>query len=343
MSESRYRDAGVNIDEQDRAIAVIKKLVASTFTQNVVTGLGSFGAMYQLPSGYAEPILVSSADGVGTKLKIAFMTGIHNTVGHCLVNHCVDDILVQGAKPLYFLDYIGTGKLQAGVVEDVVTGLSAGCRENGFSLIGGEMAEMPGFYHEGEYDIAGFITGIVDKAKLITGDGICPGDRVYGFRSSGLHTNGYSLARKILLEEQGLIVDAYVDDFGCTVAEELLKVHRSYLPILSEAIHRRLVKGLAHITGGGFLDNIPRVLPEGVSVEINKSAVPQLPVFNYLVERGRVSRNEAYRVFNMGVGMVAMVGPDHEAAFLDTVTEPPVLLGEVVPGDRTVHMVGDAG
>jgi len=342
MSDSRYRDAGVNIDEQDRAISAIKKLVASTFTQNVVTGLGSFGAMYQLPSGYIEPILVSSADGVGTKLKIAFLTGIHHTVGRCLVNHCVDDILVQGAKPLYFLDYIGTGKLEAGVVESVVTGLSEGCRENGFSLIGGEMAEMPGFYSEGEYDIAGFITGIVEKSALITGDAIQPGDKVYGFKSSGLHTNGYSLARKILLEEQGLNVDSYVDDFGCTVAEELLKVHRSYLPVLEKAIDTGLLKGLAHITGGGFLDNIPRVLPDGVSVEIRKAAVPHLPVFDYLVERGNVSLDEAYRVFNMGIGMVAMVGADREDAFFEAVTEKPLLLGEVVPGDGTVHMVGEA-
>lgn len=342
MSESRYRDAGVNIDEQDRAIAAIRKLVASTFTPNVVTGLGSFGAMYQLPAGYSEPVLVSSADGVGTKLKIAFLTGIHDTVGHCLVNHCVDDILVQGAKPLYFLDYIGTGRMEAGVVESLVSGLSEGCRENGFSLIGGEMAEMPGFYSDGEYDIAGFITGIGEKSRLITGDSIEPGDRVYGFRSSGLHTNGYSLARKILLDEQGLDVDSHVDDFGCTVAEELLKVHRSYLPILEKAIDDGLVKGLAHITGGGFLDNIPRVLPEGISVEINESTVPVLPVFRYLVERGNVSREEAYRVFNMGIGMVAIVGVTDEPAFLESVTEEPVLLGEVVPGDRTVRMVWES-
>ncbi len=339
MSESRYRDAGVNIDEQDRAIAAIKKLVASTFTGNVVTGLGSFGAMYQLPAGYNEPVLVSSADGVGTKLKIAFLTGIHNTVGHCLVNHCVDDILVQGARPLYFLDYIGTGKLEAGVVESLVSGLSEGCRENGFSLIGGEMAEMPGFYSDGEYDIAGFITGIGEKSRLITGDNIQPGDHVYGFRSSGLHTNGYSLARKILLDEQKLNVESFVDDFGCTVAEELLKVHRSYLPILEKAIDAGRIKGLAHITGGGFLDNIPRVLPDTVSVEIHEAAVPVLPVFRYLVERGNVSRDEAYRVFNMGIGMVAIVGAADETAFLDAVTEKPALLGAVVPGDGTVRMV----
>lgn len=342
MSESRYRDAGVNIDEQDRAIAAIKKLVASTFTDNVVTGLGSFGAMYQLPAGYTEPVLVSSADGVGTKLKIAFLTGTHNTVGHCLVNHCVDDILVQGAKPLYFLDYIGTGKLEAGVVESLVSGLSEGCRENGFSLIGGEMAEMPGFYSDGEYDIAGFITGIGEKSRLITGDSIKAGDRVYGFRSSGLHTNGYSLARKILLDEQELDVDSHVDAFGCTVAEELLKVHRSYLPILEKAIDNGLIKGLAHITGGGFLDNIPRVLPAGVSVEIRESAVPVLPVFHYLVERGNVNREEAYRVFNMGIGMVAIVGTTDEPTFLETVTEKPVLLGEVVTGDGTVRMVWES-
>ena len=339
MGQSRYREAGVNIDEQDRAISAIKKLVASTFTPNVVTGIGSFGAMYQLPQGYETPILVSSSDGVGTKLKVAFMTGIHDTVGQCLVNHCVNDILVQGATPLYFLDYIGTGKLAAGTVEAVVSGLARGCRENGFSLIGGEMAEMPGFYGEGEYDIAGFITGIVDKKQLITGSDIAAGDEVWGFVSSGLHTNGYSLARKILFDEMKLTVESYVDELGCTVGEELLKVHRSYRPVLLPALEKNLVKGLAHITGGGFLDNIPRVLPDTVSVEISVDNVPVLPVFDLLVNGGKVEPTEAYRVFNMGIGMVAIVSPENRDAFLQAVTEKPVKLGRVVPGDGRVRLL----
>ncbi len=339
MEGSKYRDAGVNIDEQDRAISAIKKLAASTFTPNVLTGLGSFGAMYSLPRGYENPILVSSSDGVGTKLKIAFMTGIHDTVGQCLVNHCVNDILVQGAMPLYFLDYIGTGKLTAGTVEAVVSGLAKGCRENGFSLIGGEMAEMPGFYGEGEYDIAGFITGIVDKKNLLTAKNIIPGDEVWGFPSSGLHTNGYSLARKIVFDEMKLGVESFVDELGCTVGEELLKVHRSYRPVLLPALKINLVKGLAHITGGGFLDNIPRILPETVSVEIQLNNVPVLPVFDFLVKGGKINIEEAYRVFNMGIGMVAVVSPDNRDAFLEAVTEKPVLLGVTVPGDRTVRLL----
>jgi len=339
MSKSRYRDAGVNIDEQEKAISAIRNLVASTFTPNVITGIGSFGAMYQLPGGYENPILVSSSDGVGTKLKVAFMTGIHNTVGHCLVNHCVNDILVQGARPLYFLDYIGTGKLAAGTVEAVVSGLAEGCRENSFSLIGGEMAEMPGFYAEGEYDIAGFITGIVDKSQLLTGADIAPGDEVWGFASSGLHTNGYSLARKIVFDEMKLTVDSYVDEWGCTVGEEFLKIHRSYRPILLPVLEENLVKGLAHITGGGFLDNIPRILPEPVSVEIQLKVVPVSPVFDFLVNNGKMDLEEAYRVFNMGIGMVAVIAAENRNAFLGAVTEEPVLLGRVVSGDRTVRLL----
>jgi len=339
MSNSRYRDAGVNIDEQEKAISAIRNLVASTFTSNVITGIGSFGAMYQLPGGYENPILVSSSDGVGTKLKLAFMTGIHNTVGHCLVNHCVNDILVQGAKPLYFLDYIGTGKLAAGTVEAVVSGLAEGCRENGFSLIGGEMAEMPGFYAEGEYDIAGFITGIVDKSQLLTGADITPGDEVWGFVSSGLHTNGYSLARKIVFDEMKLTAESHVDELGCTIGEEFLKVHRSYRPVLLPALEENLIKGLAHITGGGFLDNIPRILPETVSVEIQLKDVPVSPVFDFLVKNGKMDLEEAYRVFNMGIGMVAVIDPKNRDAFLAAVTEEPVRLGHVVSGDGKVRLL----
>jgi len=336
---SKYKEAGVNIDEQDKAIGGIKQLVASTFTKNVVTGIGSFGAMFEVPSGYKKPILVASADGVGTKLKVAFMANKHETIGQDLVNHCVDDILVQGAKPLYFLDYIATGKLEANVVVEIVKGLGTACKENGFSLIGGEMAEMPGFYNANEYDVAGFITGIVDKDKVITGENIQEGDEIWGFRSTGLHTNGYSLARKIIFDNLKLKVDSYVEELGETVGDALLKIHKSYYPVLINAIEKDLVKGLAHITGGGFLDNIPRVLPDNLNAVIEKEKVPSLPIFDFLVKHGEVDSMERYRVFNMGIGMVAFVSKDKKEEFLKTVKEQPVLIGQVTKGNKIVEMV----
>ncbi|BBB32948.1 phosphoribosylformylglycinamidine cyclo-ligase [Thermotomaculum hydrothermale] len=336
---SKYKEAGVNIDEQDKAISRIKKIVASTFTSNVLTGIGSFGTLFQIPEGYTNPVLVSSCDGVGTKLKVAFMTGIHDTVGEDLVNHCVNDIFVQGAKPLYFLDYIATGKLKAGVIEDIVSGLARGCKNNEMSLIGGEMAEMPGFYSEGEYDIAGFITGIVEKDKVITGENIKPGDLILGFKSTGLHTNGYSLARKIIFEDLKLKVDDYVEDLGCTVGEELLKVHKSYYPILKEAVEEGIVNGMAHITGGGFLDNIPRVLPDNCDAIIKKDRVPVLPVFNFLVENGNVSKKEAYRVFNMGIGMVCIVSPENIEKFYSLVKEEVFEIGVIESGFKKVVLI----
>lgn len=336
---SKYKEAGVNIDEQDKAIGGIKKLVASTFTKNVVTGIGSFGAMFEVPEGYKKPILVASADGVGTKLKVAIMSGKHTSIGQDLVNHCVDDILVQGAKPLYFLDYIATGKLEANIVVEIVDGLSKACRENGFSLIGGEMAEMPGFYQSGDYDVAGFITGIVDKDKVITGENIKEGDEIWGFKSTGLHTNGYSLARKIVFDDLKLKVDSYVEEFGTTVGDELLKIHKSYYPILKNAIEKDLISGLAHITGGGFLDNIPRVLPKIFDAAIEKSKVPESPIFDFLIKNGNIDDLERYRVFNMGVGMTAMVSKTNREDFLNSLTEKPVLLGEIEKGSGIVKMV----
>jgi len=336
---SKYKEAGVNIDEQERAINGIKKLVSSTFTPDVVTGIGSFGAMYELPDGYKKPILVASADGVGTKLKVAIMSGKHSTIGQDLVNHCVDDILVQGAKPLYFLDYIATGKLAANIVVEIVEGLSKACRENGFSLIGGEMAEMPGFYQTGDYDVAGFITGIVDKDNVITGENIKEGDEIWGFKSTGLHTNGYSLARKIIFDDLKLKIDSYVEELGTTIGDELLKIHKSYYPVLNEAIKTGLIKGLAHITGGGFLDNIPRVLPKTLNAVLEKAKVPESAVFNFLVKNGKIDNLERYRVFNMGVGMTAMVSLENREKFLETVTEKPYLLGTVEKGSGVVQMV----
>src|SRR5918996_1781323 len=264
-----YSDAGVDIDAATRATDRIKKLAQQTFNQRTLSDIGSFGGMFDgaFP-GLKQPVLVASADGVGTKLKIAFATGIHNTVGRDLVNHCVNDILVQGARPLFFLDYVATGKLSPDVVASVVEGVTNGCRENGCVLLGGETAEMPGFYQDGEYDIAGFIVGVVDRAKIIDGRTIAPGDVLLALPSAGLHTNGYSLARKLFFEVAGYGPDTRLPGLELTAAEALLLPHLSYLKLLDALLDKGVIKGLAHITGGGLLDNIPRILPEGSAVEI---------------------------------------------------------------------------
>ncbi len=300
----RYADAGVNIDEADRAVSSIKKLAKATFTPSVLTGIGSFGAMYAL-EGFKKPVLISSADGVGTKLKVAQLANRHDTIGEDLVNHCVNDIAVQGARPLYFLDYFAVGTLDARVCADVVAGLARGCKRNGCALIGGETAEMPGFYQPGEYDVAGFIVGAADRSRLLTGANIKAGDVLLGLPSTGLHTNGYSLARRIYLND--LKVDSVVPELGLTVADELLKVHKSYLKPLLALQEQGLVKGAAHITGGGMTDNIPRVLPKGLGVEIEKTSWPVLPVFESLRERGNVPEDDWRRTFNCGIGMVLVV------------------------------------
>jgi len=259
-------------------------------------------------------VLVASADGVGTKLKIAFSTGVHNTVGRDLVNHCVNDILVQGARPLFFLDYIATGKLLPDVVAEIVAGVANGCQENGCVLLGGETAEMPDFYSAGEYDIAGFIVGVVDREKTIDGKGIIPGDVLLALPSVGLHTNGYSLARKLFLEVAGYEVDTRLEPLGMTVGEALLQPHLSYLKPLNELLDSGMIKGLAHITGGGLTDNIPRILPQGTGVEIDKNSWPVLPVFKLMQEIGSVSEAEMFRTFNMGVGMVVVTSMADQAA-----------------------------
>jgi phosphoribosylformylglycinamidine cyclo-ligase len=251
-----------------------------------------------------QPVLVASADGVGTKLKIAFATGIHNTVGRDLVNHCVNDILVQGARPLFFLDYFATGKLAPETITGVIDGITNGCRENGCVLLGGETAEMPGFYAEGEYDIAGFIVGIVDREKIIDGHTIRPGDVVLGLPSVGLHTNGYSLARKLFFEDERYAPDTLVDELGETIGDALLKAHLSYLPALDSLLDSGVIKGLAHITGGGLLENIPRILPEGTAVEIKRGTWPVLPIFDLMQQLGKIEEAEMFRTFNMGIGMV---------------------------------------
>lgn len=310
-----YADAGVSIDNANRAVAKIREFARSTFNERTLTEIGSFGGMFSgaFPN-MSDPVLVASADGVGTKLKIAFETGIHNTVGTDLVNHCVNDILVQGARPLFFLDYFATGKLEPDVTASVVEGMASACKENGCVLLGGETAEMPDFYPEGEYDLAGFIVGVVDRSKVIDGRSIEPGDVVIGLPSTGLQTNGYSLARKLFFEVGGYKVDSFVDELGTTVGEALLATHASFLPQIGqlldkfstadEGVRVPLIKGLAHITGGGFLENIPRILPDGVSVEIKRGSWTEPPIFGLLQRLGNVSESEMFRTFNMGIGMV---------------------------------------
>lgn len=302
----RYKDAGVNIDEADRAVALIKQSARKTFTPRVLTDIGSFGAGFRL-AGYKRPVLISSADGVGTKLKVAFLAGKHDTIGQCLVNHCVNDIAVQGAAPLFFLDYFAVGKLEAAVAGQVATGLAKACSENGCSLIGGETAEMPGLYSAGEYDLAGFIVGCVERSSLLTGKKIAPGHLLLGLPSTGLHTNGYSLARKLFFEVAGYKVNTYIPELDATAAEELLKVHRSYLKPIQTLMKAGLLDGAAHITGGGITDNLPRILPAGCAAEIQTGSWPVLPVFELLRRLGNVPVDDWRRTFNLGIGMILAV------------------------------------
>lgn len=313
-----YSDAGVDIDAANRATAKIKELARQTFNERTLSEIGSFGGMFDGAFPQMDhPVLVASADGVGTKLKIAFLTGVHNTIGRDLVNHCVNDILVQGARPLFFLDYIATGKLSPDVVAGIVEGVANGCRENGCVLLGGETAEMPGFYDDGEYDVAGFIVGVADREKVIDGKSIAAGDVVLALPSVGLHTNGYSLARKLFLEVAGYTVNTEVDELGTTVGKALLQPHLSYLRALGGLLDERVVKGLAHITGGGLTDNIPRILAEGMAVEIRRGSWPVLPIFSLLQRIGNVPEAEMYRTFNMGVGMV-IICARHDAEFIQS-------------------------
>jgi phosphoribosylformylglycinamidine cyclo-ligase len=337
-----YSDAGVDIDAATRATDKIKELARRTFNERTLSEIGSFGGMFDgaFPS-LKQPVLVASADGVGTKLKIAFLAGVHHTVGRDLVNHCVNDILVQGARPLFFLDYIATGKLLPDVVAKIVEGVANGCRENGCVLLGGETAEMPDFYSTGEYDIAGFIVGVADREKIIDGKGIKPGDVLLALPSVGLHTNGYSLARKLFLEVAGHQVGTRLDELGMTVGEALLQPHLSYLKPLDQLLDTGMIKGLAHITGGGLTDNIPRILPEGTAVAIAEGSWPVLPMFKVMQQIGNVSKAEMYRTFNMGVGMVmALSATDQPAveSHLQQQGVPVYRIGEVTKGNQEVSI-----
>jgi phosphoribosylformylglycinamidine cyclo-ligase len=309
MKARRYADAGVDIDAKMRAVHGARDAIRSTFTPGVLGDIGGFGGLFAPDlSGCSEPVLVASTDGVGTKLKIAIMAGRHDACGQDLVNHCVNDILVQGARPLFFLDYIATGKVEPGVIEQVIEGLARGCRDNGTALLGGETAEMPGFYGGGEYDLAGTIVGLVDRKKILDGAAIRNNDVLIGLPSTGLHTNGYSLARKIFFEEMALSVDSRLEELGdASIGDVLLATHRSYLASVGPLLDAGLLHGMAHITGGGFFDNIPRVLPEGLGALVKYGSWPVPPIFEVIAQRGGVGLEEMMRVFNMGVGMVLFV------------------------------------
>ena len=331
-----YRSAGVDLDRAERDKAGLRGLLERTRDSQTLSELGHFGGLYSVPGDVPEPVLVSSADGVGTKLKVAFLTGRHDTVGRCLVNHCVNDILVQGARPLFFLDYIATGVVAEGVVQDVVRGVAEGCLENSCALLGGETAQMPDFYGEGEYDLAGFIVGIVSRSRILDGSRVEPGDVLIGLPSAGLHTNGYTLARKILLEAAGLGVDDEVPGLGRSVADALLDVHRSYLAVLRGELEGDAIRALAHITGGGIPGNLPRTLPPGLGARIDKGSWRVPPVFQVLQELGGTDEEEMFRVFNMGVGMVAVAGADSAPGLVERLRaagEAAWILGEVEEGE----------
>jgi phosphoribosylformylglycinamidine cyclo-ligase len=329
---SEYRQAGVDIDAGNETVRRIKSLARATFTPGVLSDIGSFGGLFRIDrERWRDPVLVSSADGVGTKLKVAFMTGRHDTVGADLVNHCVNDILVQGAEPLFFLDYLATGRLSPDVAERVISGIARACGENGCALIGGETAEMPGFYNDGEYDLAGFIVGIVDRNRIVDGRSITPGDSLVGLPSAGLHTNGYSLARRVLFEVAGLRPESFVAEIGATVGDALLAPHRSYLRAIRPLLDAGIVKGMAHITGGGIIENLPRVLPEECGAVIDRRAWAVPPIFTLIQERGRVATDEMFRAFNMGIGLVVVCAAHDEGEVRRRIPDA-AAIGKVVAG-----------
>jgi phosphoribosylformylglycinamidine cyclo-ligase len=339
-----YQSSGVNIDAGNETVRRIKRLARSTFTSEVLSDIGAFGGLFNASAlGLREPVLVASADGVGTKLKLAFLANRHDTVGADLVNHCVNDILVQGAVPLFFLDYLATGRLSPAVAEQVVSGMAAACRENGCALIGGETAEMPGFYADGEYDLAGFIVGAVERSLIIDGRTLGPGDILIGLASNGLHTNGYSLARRIVFDVLGLEIDSVLPGLGVTIGDALLATHRSYLPVVRPVIERGLARGLAHITGGGITENLPRILPHGVAAEVRRNAWSVPALFRLLQDAGNVADDEMYRTFNMGIGMIvgcAARDADEVLAMLRAAGEErAAVIGALVHGDRLVMYV----
>ncbi len=337
-----YKTSGVDIDAGHETVRRIKQLARGTFTTGVLSEIGSFGGLFRLdPARHADPVLVASADGVGTKLKVAFLADRHDTVGEDLLNHCVNDILVQGARPLFFLDYLATGILAPDVAEQIVVGIARGCRNNGCALLGGETAEMPGFYGHGEYDLAGFIVGAVDRARVIDGSRLEAGDVLIGLPSTGLHTNGYSLARRIVFEIVGLGVHDAVPELGQTVADALLAVHRSYLPVVAPLLEEDgLIRGLAHVTGGGLTDNLPRIFPDGLGAVIDRASWPVPPLFRFLMGAGNVPEDDMYRTFNMGIGFVIACAAPEADGLLRSLRQAGEgdarIIGAMIPGERKV-------
>jgi phosphoribosylformylglycinamidine cyclo-ligase len=332
MSQIDYRQSGVDIDAGNEVVRRIKALARGTYTPGVLSGVGSFGGLFALDGAVADPVLVASADGVGTKLKVAFLAGVHDTIGVDLVNHCVNDILVQGARPLFFLDYLATGRLSPDAAEQIVAGVARACRDNGCALLGGETAEMPGFYADGEYDVAGFIVGLVSRSRIVDGRGVVAGDRLIALPSSGLHTNGYSLARRIVFEVLKLHVDSHVAEIGATVGDALLRPHRSYLALVAPLLERGGIAGMAHITGGGLTENLPRALPAGLTCSLDRGSWTVPPLFRWLQRAGGIDDAEMFRAFNMGVGLVLVCprdGAEATLAALRAAGEPAWMLGEV--------------
>ncbi|MGL5514184.1 MAG: phosphoribosylformylglycinamidine cyclo-ligase [Sporomusa sp.] len=340
--ELTYRDAGVDIDAGNKAVELMKRHVRATYRPEVLGDIGGFGGLFALNAGkYRQPVLVSGTDGVGTKLKIAFMTDKHDTIGQDGVAMCVNDILVQGAEPLFFLDYLAVGKLQPEKVAAIVSGVALACRESGCALIGGETAEMAGFYPDGEYDIAGFAVGVVDRDKIITGQKIAPGDALIGLPSSGVHSNGYSLVRKICFDVKQLSVDTYVPELGRTLGQELLEPTRLYPRSCLPLFEKFDIHGMVHITGGGFYDNIPRVLPEGCGVEVTTGRWPEPPIFGLLQQWGGVAKTEMFRTFNMGIGMILVVPAEQVVAIQSDLAardEKSYIIGKVIAGERKVEL-----
>ena len=328
-----YKTAGVDIEAGNETVRRIRGLARSTFTPGVLSDIGSFGGLFHLDAGrFRDAVLVSSTDGVGTKLKVAFLAGRHDTIGVDLVNHCVNDILVQGAEPLFFLDYLATGRLSPDVATTIVGGMAQACRANACALLGGETAEMPGFYADGEYDLAGFIVGAVERDAIFDGHGIVPGDVLIGIPSSGLHTNGYSLARNIIFERAGLTVDSHVAELGRTVGEALLEPHRSYLSMIRPVLAGQRIKGMAHITGGGITDNLPRVLPRGTAATVDRGSWETPPLFRWLQESGKVPDDDMMRTFNMGIGLIVVTAAARAEQLIQELA---------ARGGRDVHVIGE--
>jgi phosphoribosylformylglycinamidine cyclo-ligase len=334
-----YRDSGVDIDAANRTKSGISALLRATRTSDTLSELGSFGGLYRVPRDVSKPVLVASTDGVGTKLKLAFLTGRHDTVGEDLVNHCVNDILVQGARPLFFLDYVGMGQLEPETVEALVGGIARGCSANGCALLGGETAEMPDFYAPGEYDLAGTVVGVVEEDRILTGSRVAAGDRVIGIASSGLHTNGYSLARRVVFDRLSLTPEDDFPEEEGSVADVLLRVHRSYLHSVLPLVQRGAIHALAHITGGGLVENVPRVLPQGLAAHIERGSWVVPTVFGVLQRAGGIEVSEMFRTFNMGVGMVAITAAAEVDVVLEELRgagEEAWVIGEIVSGNNGV-------